>query len=206
MTQHTADKAPRRTQLERSASMRDTLIQATLDCLRDVGYAKTTVSEICQRAAVSRGALLHHFPNKNQLIVASYLVKQEESIADLLHGDDGARRSVRDEVLTLRQQMEATFPVSYEFFWALRTDDDLRAELHAQLSTRQESLGLRYQESAVSALDHAPDPLLSRYVIGCFLRGLLLEVLVSERETVEQICEHFIRMLSAFVAAAQRTA
>lgn len=66
-----AAKSPRRTQTERSEAMRERLVKATLECLETEGYAGTTVSRIVERAQVSRGAPLHHFPSKNALIAAA---------------------------------------------------------------------------------------------------------------------------------------
>lgn len=68
----------RRTQSERSDAMRKRLIDATLRCLVEDGYAKVTVSAIVRRAGVSRGAHLHHFPSKNALILeaADYLMRR----------------------------------------------------------------------------------------------------------------------------------
>src|SRR4029450_5698931 len=54
--------ARRRTQEERSAATRARLLDATLECLAELGYARTTTTEIAERGGVSRGAQLHHFP------------------------------------------------------------------------------------------------------------------------------------------------
>lgn len=61
--------ARRRTQTERSDAMRRRLVDATIECLTKDGYGATTVSSIVRRAGVSRGAQLHHFPNKHALIL-----------------------------------------------------------------------------------------------------------------------------------------
>jgi AcrR family transcriptional regulator len=61
----------RRTQEERSEAMRHRLITATIECLQHDGYAATTVSRIIERAKVSRGAPVHHFPSKAALIAAA---------------------------------------------------------------------------------------------------------------------------------------
>src|SRR5579863_6792507 len=45
------------------------LLDATIACLHERGYANTTTTEIANRAGVSRGAQLHHFPHKNDLVV-----------------------------------------------------------------------------------------------------------------------------------------
>jgi AcrR family transcriptional regulator len=55
---------------ERSAQMRQRLIEAAIACLRRVGYAATTTQLVMEEAGVSRGAMLHHFPTKVDLIIA----------------------------------------------------------------------------------------------------------------------------------------
>ncbi len=60
-----------RLQEERSAETRKRLIDAAIDCLFERGYAGTTTAEIAQRAGVSKGAQLHHFPAKEQLVIAA---------------------------------------------------------------------------------------------------------------------------------------
>src|SRR5437762_1035398 len=62
---------PRRTQEERSATTRALLLDATLECLIDAGYAATTTTMIAERAGVSRGAQLHHFPTKSELVIVA---------------------------------------------------------------------------------------------------------------------------------------
>ena len=51
--------------------MRARLLAATVDCLVERGYAGTSTTLVSQRAGVSRGAQLHHFPTKNALVVAA---------------------------------------------------------------------------------------------------------------------------------------
>lgn len=60
--------AARRTQAERSATTRAQLLDATLVCLEQLGYTRTTTTEIARQAGVSRGAQLHHFPTKVELV------------------------------------------------------------------------------------------------------------------------------------------
>jgi AcrR family transcriptional regulator len=71
-----AHATPRRSQAQRSSAMRERLLQATLACLRDAGHAETSVSRIVERAGVSRGAYLHHYPTKDALLAdaAAYLM------------------------------------------------------------------------------------------------------------------------------------
>lgn len=51
--------------------MRERLLDATIDCLYELGYSGTTTIEVAARAGVSRGAQLHHFPTKEHLVTLS---------------------------------------------------------------------------------------------------------------------------------------
>jgi AcrR family transcriptional regulator len=67
-----ADAAPtRRTQAERRARTRAALLDATIDCLVEEGYAGTTTRGIAERAGVTPGALQHHFATKTDLLRAT---------------------------------------------------------------------------------------------------------------------------------------
>lgn len=65
----TALPPPRRSQLERSHAMRKRLLAATLESLAEDGYTGSTLSSIVRRAGVSRGAQVHHYPNKQALML-----------------------------------------------------------------------------------------------------------------------------------------
>lgn len=79
----------RRTQEERSAATQAAILAAAIACLGDLGYFATTTVRVAERAGVSRGAMLHHFPTKRDLIFAV-----TEHIMDLNHAffaEEGAR-------------------------------------------------------------------------------------------------------------------
>lgn len=62
---------PPRTQQQRREETRRALLDAAVESLIEVGFARTTTLEVQRRAKVSRGALLHHFPSKAELLVAA---------------------------------------------------------------------------------------------------------------------------------------
>lgn len=68
----------RRTQEERSSATRRALLEATIDCLVEEGYANLTTTKVAARAQVSRGAQVHHFPTKATLVseAIQYLIAQ----------------------------------------------------------------------------------------------------------------------------------
>ena len=58
-------------QEERSAETRRRLLEAAVLCLHERGYTGTTTTEIAERAGVSRGAQVHHFRHKEELVIAA---------------------------------------------------------------------------------------------------------------------------------------
>ena len=63
--------------------MRARLMDATIDLLVEKGFAGTTTTLVSERAGVSRGAQLHHFPTKNDLVVAAVAHLTEKRAAEL---------------------------------------------------------------------------------------------------------------------------
>src|SRR5262245_58479594 len=95
MVKKTAKRAKRlrRTNEERSAETRGRLIDATIDLLYSSGYAATTTISVAKRAGVSRGAMMHHFRSRAELLltVAEHILAQQrrervEGLANAGHG------------------------------------------------------------------------------------------------------------------------
>jgi len=61
----------RLTQDEKTAETRRRLLDSAILCLIDRGYANTTTSEVAERAGLSRGAQLYHFPRKEELLTSA---------------------------------------------------------------------------------------------------------------------------------------
>lgn len=57
-------------QQERSRLTRQRLLDATVDCLAELGWTGTTVAVVAERAGVSRGAAQHHFRTRMDLLSA----------------------------------------------------------------------------------------------------------------------------------------
>src|SRR6195952_4078971 len=129
-----------RTQQQRREETRRALLDAAVESLIEVGFARTTTLEVQRRAEVSRGALLHHFPSKAELLVAAVdhlaemRAKEMKGFASQLPPDtsDAIRPDERtDMVLTLLWQCFSGtfFKVSMELRTAARTDPELRRVL-----------------------------------------------------------------------------
>ncbi len=116
-------------QEERTRAMRLRLLEATVECLVERGFAGTTTTLVSERAGVSRGAQLHHFPTKNDLVVAAVEHLTEirgaelaAAVSDLPHG---ARRT-RAVMAALGDHFSSpVFTAALELWVAARTDETL---------------------------------------------------------------------------------
>ena len=91
-------KSPiRRTHEERSATTRRKLIEAAIHCLRTYGYAATSTTLVAEIAHLSRGAMLHQFGTKVDLMlaVAKHVIEvQNQFIAESLEASLARPRAV----------------------------------------------------------------------------------------------------------------
>lgn len=124
-------------QEERSAETRKRLLDATVSCLFERGYAGTTTTEIATRAGVSRGAQLHHFPKKDELVVSAlehvFELRLNEMSAAIANPPPGNRE---DRITTLIDMMWPMFKGPTFYAWlelvvASRTDPALNDAVRA---------------------------------------------------------------------------
>ncbi len=121
------------TQAERRASTQAALLQATIGCLIELGYAGTTTNEIQLRAGVSRGALTHHFASKADLLLAAmdclyddFSASIRSSAATLPFGEERIRPAIR---MLWDRFNGPLFQAAMELWVAARTDSELRTAL-----------------------------------------------------------------------------
>src|SRR4051794_34312081 len=87
---------PPRPNVERSAETRRKLLDATIDSLVELGWAGTSTTEVVRRAGVSRGAQVHHYPTKSELVLAAVehlLLRRVDEFAAAFTGLEEERRT-----------------------------------------------------------------------------------------------------------------
>ncbi|RSN13830.1 TetR family transcriptional regulator [Streptomyces sp. WAC 05977] len=119
-----------RTQAERREQTRAALLDATIDCLVDLGYARTSVQEICARAGVSKGAVQHHFSAKAELMAAAVehlTEKLRGRLAASITALPGGASGVAAAIDLLWEGYSGTLSTAATELWvAARTDPELR--------------------------------------------------------------------------------
>jgi AcrR family transcriptional regulator len=120
------------TQAERSERTRGQLFDATIECLIDLGYAGTSMNEICKRAGLSRGAQQHHFATKAELMaqaMAHLVTKLRDQVLESVGSLDDNDR-IATGIQMLSQAFSGTLATAALELWvAARTDQELRAVL-----------------------------------------------------------------------------
>ncbi len=118
-------------QQTKSENTRHNILDAAIRCFYEFGYNNTTTEKIAKEAGVSRGAMLHHFPSRSDLIKASVRHLNEQRIALYLSEEsdiqEGAEHSRVEEGIDAywKQLNTPAFVVFHELQVAARTDPEL---------------------------------------------------------------------------------
>ena len=154
-------------QEERTRAMRLRLLEATVECLVERGYSGTSTTLVSERAGVSRGAQLHHFPTKNDLVVAAVehltQIRGAELLALLSESSDDVAPSTVERITRLRRVLHLlgdhfsspVFTAALELWVAARTDDALLAAV-APLEQRVGREAHRLSVDALGADESQP--------------------------------------------------
>ena len=116
-------------QEERTRAMRQRLMEATVDCLVEHGWSGTSTTVVSRRAGVSRGAQLHHFPTKQDLVFAAVEHLTEARAVELTAAADAlphGRKRTRAVLDMLADHFTSkVFTAALELWVAARTDPAL---------------------------------------------------------------------------------
>jgi AcrR family transcriptional regulator len=131
----------RRTQAERSETMRLALVNATVEILFERGFAALRLSEIAERAGVSDGALLHHFATKQDLVVASFDYAFAKQLERELAVVEAASRS-NDPMRAMVETQDVFF---FSPLFMVHTELSAAARAEPALGTRVRPIVFEYQ-------------------------------------------------------------
>jgi AcrR family transcriptional regulator len=114
--------------------MRTRLLDATIDCLIEYGCGGTTTPRVAEKAGVTRGAQVHHFGSKADLVVAAVQHLAGKRVEEVLQRIDAMSEYESDPVgMTLDFLWEIhrgpVHAASIELWTAGRTDRALAAEI-----------------------------------------------------------------------------
>ena len=158
----------RRTQEQRSSATRALLLEATIECLDELGFAGTSTTLVSDRAGVSRGAQLHHYPTKHDLVTAAMEHVLERRVSEFrarfakaeVPSDVAGRIDAAVELLWAITK-GPTFYAWLELLVASRTDARLRKAMRTIARRFEDGVKEAFHEvfpalKGTPALDTAP--------------------------------------------------
>lgn len=177
----------KRTQEQRTREMRARLLAATVECLADQGYTRTTLARVTDLAGTSVGAQQHHFPTKALLVTSAvtYLAEVRiEEIHERLEALDGTPGEKLGAALDLTWEtlMGRLNLATRELWTAARTDPTLaEALVPAERRTGRALRALYLDVLEDSAEARAALALSIDALRGLAMRAVLLDAAETER-------------------------
>lgn len=185
---------------EQAQRSREAILDATITCLAEFGYAETSTSRITEMAGVSRGALTHHFKSKEDLIVET----TNKILRPTTNPPRAARQgsdedTIRADLTRMWQGMLKSHNIAalVEVLLASRTDTALRERIKPELldwDQRINASQLQYYQST-----RGDDEQMLRLwsMARVFFRGLFLhDAYVPAGENHKALAEEFIGLIA----------
>jgi len=195
----------KKTQEEKSREMRMRLIQATLACLQERGYHGTSISQIIDRAGVSRGAWRHHYRNKKDLVAAaaeyflSGPIDTAREIAPTFKNRENLLTDVVDYI------WENFYQGPYRDIWlelnvACRTDIELRERLKPVIKNFFNTLDELWREHFYAVDDASATIEILMNLTLYSMRGMAIQsIVIDEPEYYRTLRNQWIKMISPLV-------
>lgn len=172
-------KKSRRTQAERSAETQDKILAATLRCIDSLGLQNASTHEVGKEANVSRGALLHHYPSRHELLKAAFGKVLDEEVEMLAEFS----RDLKPDGSSIRSVVEYIWSRYKGMLFSMTVDYLSLARVDTMTLTAAQTEATRFNEK----LDDVWDACLSKVSISveqrrvlmnqtqCFIRGMALQ-------------------------------
>jgi AcrR family transcriptional regulator len=193
----------RRTQAERSAETQRKLIDAAIAVLHRVGYGATTTGLIAEAAGVSRGAMLHQYPTKVDLMLAVvgevYARETQEYRVRGASAPSPRERFFQFPDLMWDVLTRPSAMAVLEIMMGSRSDPDLAARL-APLEWQIEAASRATVEQILreGGFPDLPEVSAMRRLFVAAVRGLSIDLMmIKDRKELEEAIQLLKRLLRA---------
>jgi AcrR family transcriptional regulator len=186
----------------KSLRTRNAICEATVSCLVEHGYGETTLARVVEKAGLSNGALLHHFPSKEHLMTAT---------AEYLFGRTLNRpkrrlpeRATETDVIAADLRTNWSYYINtpqyralLEILIASRTDRKLKKQIEGTLHEYHERAVRHMMATYESATGNPEDAELLPVMSNIFFRGLLIQDQYSaDPKTQQRMVERWIEIVA----------
>lgn len=164
-------------QQTKSENTRAAILDATIDCFFELGYGNTTTEKVAKQAGVSRGAMLHHFPSRIDLVRAAVVHLNQRRLQlytaqELKIQEDAEHTQISEGIESFWGQLKTPlYTVFHELQVAARTDDDLK-EVLEQTSREFDRAWLQATENVFPDLALSEEFIMANRVTKYLLEGM----------------------------------
>jgi len=163
-------------QQTKSIRVRKEICEATISCLIKYGYAETSLKRVAKTAGFSKGALQHHFPSKEDLMVASADRLLERPFTKRRITED-VPNSVEDAIFLHWKKLANTeaYLALLEILIATRTDLELQDRIKDKLAAWNDAFDQQALDTFRSRTGSGEDVVAILTMSRSLMRGLVIQ-------------------------------
>jgi len=199
----------------RVAKTKAKIIAAVIKCLDEVGYSETSINRVQTEADVSRGALTHHFPSKEAMMVETL-----ERLLDPVRGpQSGGARDILGKSAGLGDGIVADMTRLWarvlntrqgraliEILMASRTDHPLHDRIQPSLAAYNDEINSNIQRLYRSPTGNEDDIKVLWTICRTFLRGLHLQAQFEDNpDHIKVLLERFALIIAPHMTTRRET-
>ena len=193
-----------RTQAERRATTRRTLLDATIDMLMEAGLRACSLAAVAQRAGMTTGAVQHHFKTKADLmraVISERLFAQDQSI-DWHEMVDSpvAERCKKMIDYQWRFYKNPKYIAIWDMILGARSDEQIQTAIREWQSSGTRSLETAIAKAFSDQTLKKSDIRAIQYFMNAHLRGLaLLRTVQDEPRIIKDQLAMLSMLLTEFI-------
>ena len=198
----------------RGADTREKILQATVACIVRSGFSAMTFENVMAEAGISRGSVLHQFPNRVALTIATMarsmevVVSEARRMSALIH-DPFTRLADYAQIVWDTHSLPEGLALT-EILQAARWDEELAAGIRPFTQKSEDEVAVELAQLARAAGFPYPQVMVARgWLLVASARGLIIESRLGyERpmiaEAVEEMKRSHRRYCESVVPLTQR--
>ncbi len=169
----------------RAGETRARLLEAAAECFGQHGYDAASVSMVCQRAGVSKGAFYHHFASKHELLL-ELLDSWLQGIDEQLNVARVGAASIPEAILGMAERAGLVFQMAEEYvpmfleFYTKASRDPVVWQATIKPYRRYRAFFAQLIEAGIAEGSFGPaDSGVTARILLSLAIGLLLQVLLN---------------------------
>jgi AcrR family transcriptional regulator len=187
---------------EQGQETRTRLLEAAVDCIVDLGYHRTTTTEIVKRTGVARGTFFHHFPTKQDMMLAVSQFIDDFTIDMTVEFVLNLQNPRPDEVISAvldfiwkNDYLSRYGIAARELRMAARSDQELSSRLKTENERNRKKVNEKWSNYATSAVADIPLTMILD-MIYIFIGGMVYFFQDQEKlEYQQQVMEQWKKMI-----------